>query len=103
MKLRPPLARLEKLAGLFKLSVDWSADEPWVSVRDLHEIRNSLAHYPSGPVPSSSPETETFPNRPKLEPIGRKLGTLKKLSDGGTWLEVFFEPDVCAMGLRNGG
>ena len=96
MTLRPPLDRLKKLAGLFALSVDWSADEPWVSAKELHEVRNSLAHYRSGPVQSSNPKTETFPNRSRLEPIAKKLGTWRKLTDGGTWLEMFLDP-TCAQ------
>ena len=92
---RPPRQRLKALAELFGLSLSWEADEPWRSLGDLHELRNALVHYPSTPVKSTSPSTETFPRRRHLEPIARRLGTFSKFEAGGTWLDVFLN-EQCA-------
>lgn len=95
LKRRPPLARLQELGRILGLAVRWD-EEPWRSATDLHDIRNALAHFESGPVASTHPEAETFPRRAQLEPIARRIGTLGDTQAVGSWLELFLNPKCAA-------
>ena len=83
-----PYERLKALAAMMRISQAWD-EEPWLSLRDLHLIRNALQHYEAAPVRASDPGLKTFPNEERLRPIAQRLGTWSRYETGGTWLEAF--------------
>jgi len=95
LKRRPPLRRMKELARILGLTIRWD-EEPWRSASDLHDVRNALAHYESGPVSSTHPETDTFPRRDQLLPIANRIGTAAMVGAGGSWLELFLNPTCAA-------
>jgi hypothetical protein len=96
-KRKPPLGKLEELARILGVSVDWKA-EPWRSARDLHTLRNALAHFEADAMSSDHPDAELFPRRSQLEPIAQRIGTADRITNG--WLTAFLNP-ICATWAYN--
>jgi hypothetical protein len=96
-KRKPPLGKLDELARILAISVDWKA-EPWRSARGLHEVRNALAHFEADALSSDHPDADLFPRRPQLEPIAIEIGTADKIRKG--WLAAFLNP-ICATWSYN--
>jgi hypothetical protein len=94
LRQRPPVRRLEELGLILNVIVDWTA-EPWRSVRDLHDLRNALAHYEASPLSSDHPDSDVFPRRRQLQPLAERLGTAEQITGADGWLGAFLNP-VCA-------
>lgn len=92
---KPPLKKLQELGQLLGVSVKLDL-EPWQSVGQLHLVRNALTHYEAGPLASTHPEADVFPQRAQLEPIAVKLGTLDRTKGEDGWLGAFLNPS-CAQ------
>jgi len=88
---RPLLIRLEEIGRILGVIVDLK-QPPWRAVRQLRDVRNVLVHYEAGPLSSTHPDTDLFPQRGTLEPFAKELGTLEGAT---TWLEAFLNP-TCA-------
>ncbi len=91
-KRKPPLGKLDELARILDIEVDWKG-EPWRSARDLHDVRNALAHFEADALSSDHPDADIFPRRQQLEPIATRIGTADKIRFG--WLAAFLNP-TCA-------
>ena len=79
----PPLQRLKILAGVHGFPLDLGS-EPWQSARDLHTIRNALAHFSGQPVASNYQESHA-PS--KVADIVRRRGW-KEPHHGESWLDA---------------
>jgi hypothetical protein len=79
-----PKKRIKEAARLRGIQIDWNT-EPWVSLSDLHDLRNSLIHYKSAPVLVRG-EVQ-FPEN--LQNLAGRLGLWTVVKAGGTWLDTF--------------